>query len=79
MADITVRNLDDDLKVMLQIQAKEKGRSMEEEVRRILHKAVADRQGGAGTLIASYFKDLDFEFELEPLPKGTLKPAEFDD
>ena len=37
MGSITIRNLDDDLKRRLRVRAAEHGRSMEEEVREILH------------------------------------------
>jgi plasmid stability protein len=40
MASITIRNLDDGLKRRLRIQAAEHGRSMEEEAREILRRAV---------------------------------------
>ena len=40
MASLTVRNLDDGLKRLLRIRAAENGRSMEEEVREILRKAL---------------------------------------
>ena len=40
MASITIRNLDDDLKRRLRVQAAENGRSMEEEVREILRQAL---------------------------------------
>lgn len=40
MASITIRNLDDDVKRRLRIRAAEHGRSMAEEVRRILRKEV---------------------------------------
>ncbi|MFC3631828.1 plasmid stabilization protein [Paracoccus angustae] len=40
MASITIRNLEDHLKHRLRIQAAEHGRSMEEEARDILRKAV---------------------------------------
>ena len=40
MATITIRNLDDDTKRRLRIRAAENGRSMEEEVRKILEAAV---------------------------------------
>jgi plasmid stability protein len=36
MASITIRNLDDALKTRLRVRAAERGRSMEEEARRIL-------------------------------------------
>ena len=40
MASITIRNLDDSLKHRLRVQAAEHGRSMEEEAREILRRAV---------------------------------------
>ena len=40
LASITIRNLDDDLKRRLRVRAAERGRSMEEEARHILRKAV---------------------------------------
>ena len=40
MASITIRNLDDVLKRRLRVRAAEHGRSMEEEAREILRKAV---------------------------------------
>ena len=40
MARLTIRNLDDDIKQRLRIQAAEHGRSMEEEVRAILRAAL---------------------------------------
>lgn len=42
MASITIRNLDDDLKRRLRIQAAEHGCSMEEEAREILRRAVSN-------------------------------------
>ena len=41
MASITIRNLDKKLKARLRIQAARNNRSMEEEVRSILHSALA--------------------------------------
>ena len=40
MASITIRNLDDDVKTRLRVRAADNGRSMEEEARLILRKAV---------------------------------------
>lgn len=47
MASITIRNLDDHLKHRLRVQAAEHGRSMEEEVRDILRKAVGKSPASA--------------------------------
>jgi len=46
MANVTIRNLDDDVKTRLRVCAAEHHRSMEEEVRIILHDAVNGRQTG---------------------------------
>ena len=45
MASLTIRNLDDSLKVGLRQQAARHGWSMEEEVRQILRQAVMPAQG----------------------------------
>jgi len=41
LANITIRNLDDAVKARLRVRAAENGRSMEEEAREILRRAVA--------------------------------------
>ena len=43
MASITIRNLDDGVKTRLRVRAADNGRSMEEEARLILRKAVEPR------------------------------------
>ena len=57
MASITIRNLDDDIRTRLRVRAAGNGRSMEEEVRQILRKAVgrAERSRDLTTIIRSYF------------------------
>jgi len=42
MGSLTIRNLDDDVKHRLRVRAAEHGRSMEEEVRTILSRAVTE-------------------------------------
>ena len=44
MASITIRNLDDDLKARLRVQAAANGRSMEEEVREILRRVIGPQR-----------------------------------
>lgn len=51
MASITIRNLDDDLKARLRVQAARHGRSMEDEVRVILRAAVEAPAETAGDWI----------------------------
>ena len=43
MASITIRNLDDHVKTRLRVRAADNGRSMEEEARLILRKAVESK------------------------------------
>ncbi len=70
MASITIRNLDDDAKTRLLIRAAGYGRSMEEEVRITLRKAVGQEivpEKGPRTAIHELFKPLGgVELELPP-------------
>ena len=66
MAQLVVRNLDDDVKERLQKRAAKHGRSMEEEVRDILRNAVktgAQPSQGLGTRIANRFRGLGLKEE----------------
>ncbi|MFP4616424.1 MAG: FitA-like ribbon-helix-helix domain-containing protein [Thiohalorhabdus sp.] len=58
MANLTIRNLDDEVKDRLRIEAARHGRSMEEEVRHILRQAVtpAAREQGLGSRIMGRFR-----------------------
>lgn len=60
MATITIRNLDDELKARLRIEAATHGHSMEEEVRLILRRALVEpgRRGGLGSRIRDRFAAL---------------------
>ena len=62
---LTVRNLDDELKQRLRLEAARHGHSMEEEVRQILRRAL-DRppEGGLGSRIRERFAAYDGQ-ELE--------------
>lgn len=51
MASITIRNLDERLKGRLRIQAASRGRSMEEEARRILQAALEQSQPPSTDLV----------------------------
>jgi plasmid stability protein len=54
MASMTIRNLDDQLKARLRVQAAEHGHSMEDEAREILRSALStERQRNGRSLIAS--------------------------
>ena len=84
MAQLLVRNLDDDIKARLQRRAAAHGRSMEEEARAIL-RAAADQDdatvgvAGLGTRIATRFRNLGLIDELAALPGEEAIPATFDD
>jgi plasmid stability protein len=71
MATLTIRNLDDDLKSSLRVQAAHHGQSMEEEVRSILRLALSKptHATGLGQRLASRFQALDAEL---PIPSRSL-------
>lgn len=76
MAQFVVRNLDEDLKAALKRRADEHGCSMEEEVRRILRRAVTEQPAaslGLGSRMAARFADEGLD---EPLPE--LRGQEID-
>jgi len=60
MASLTIRNLDESLKIVLRMTAAENGRSMEEEARQILQRYLLDkkRSEGIGTRISKRFAQL---------------------
>jgi len=61
MAQLLVRNLEDNLKLRLQRRAKRHGQSMEAEARDILRNALREREkppGGLGTEIANMFRGI---------------------
>ena len=83
MAQIVVRNLDEDVKARLRVRAAEHGRSMEEEVRTILRQAVADRKPplrGLGTAIAARFARCGLREgeEIREFRGEKVRPAQFD-
>ena len=81
MAQLVVRNLEDEVKARLRRRAKQHGCSLEELVRDILRDAVKDRgpQRKLGTEIAALFKDIGFEAEIEELRGYPVQPAKFDE
>lgn len=70
MAQLLVRDLDDDLKARLKDHAARQGLSMEEAARRLLRQALeaepAESGQGLGTRIASWFRKDGLD---EPLPE----------
>jgi plasmid stability protein len=82
MAQIVVRNLEEQVKSRLRRRAKRNGRSMEAEVRDILRSAANEKERskpGLGTRIAALFKDTGLHFEAPELRGHTVKPASFDE
>ena len=78
MASITIRNLDDDVKTRLRVRAAENGRSMEEEVRRILRDVVVDRPSARNltSIIGSHFGPANgVDIELPPREPGREPPS----
>lgn len=85
MAQLIVRNLEDDVRDKLRDRAESHGRSMEEEVRDILRAAVvadaeAADQPGLGTRISRRFADchLDKGFEIPEWRGHEPRPAKFE-
>ena len=80
MASITIRNLDDEVRMRLRIRAAEHNRSMEEEVRIILREAVTDGHSAPRNLAEftrTCFAPLD-GVELELPPRGPMcEPPKF--
>ena len=80
MANITIRNLDDDVKTRLRVRAAEHHRSMEEEARIILRDAVTGRSSGPRNL-ATYTRQCFASLggvELELPPRGPMRePLDF--
>lgn len=82
MAQLVVRNLDEDVKARLKQHAEAHGHSMEEEVRMILHAASVrpiDEEYGLGTRIAARFKGIGLrEGELPEFPRQEPRIPKFD-
>lgn len=75
MATLMIRNLDEQTKAQLRLQAARHGHSMEEEARRILRQAVTTSATGAGlgTRVSRRFGTLGgMELETSSLPDRAL-------
>ena len=83
MAQLVVRNLEDDVKERLQDRARRHGQSLEELVRDILRdaaKETAQPSGGLGSEIAALFKGIGFkEGEIEEFRGYSIEPAKFEE
>lgn len=79
MAQIVVRQLEEDVKVRLKRRAERHGRSMEEEVREILRNAVRAKgrpAAGLGSRIAARFGATGLEADLPELRGQAPRPAQ---
>jgi antitoxin FitA len=79
MAQFTVRNLEDEVALRLKQRAARRGRSMEEEVRRVLRESVRDElePSALGSRIAARFEGLGFGGELAELRGQEASAAGF--
>lgn len=81
MAQLIVRQLDDDVKARLQRRARRHGRSTEEEVREILRNAVKDETGTKpplGSRLAKRFARIGLREEIPELRGEIGLPADFE-
>jgi plasmid stability protein len=81
MAQLLVRQLDEDVKKKLQKRARRHGRSTEEEVREILRNAVTSENVapvGLGTQLAEIFHGVGIDEEIPELRGYPFEPFEFD-
>lgn len=79
MAQVVVRQLEEDVKLRLKRRAESHGRSMEEEVREILRNAVRTKSrpaAGLGSRIAARFRTTGLEAELPELREQAPRPAQ---
>lgn len=82
MAQLVVRQLDEDVKAKLQRRARLHGRSTEEEVREILRNAVKDEglaRRALGSRLAARFAGIGLRQEIPELRGQEVQPAELDE
>ncbi|QZY47765.1 FitA-like ribbon-helix-helix domain-containing protein [Mycolicibacterium austroafricanum] len=81
MAQILIRQLDEDTKSKLQRMARRHGRSTEEEVREILRNAVRgvdEAPSRLGSRIAARFSGRGLDVDIPELRGNPVRPAQFD-
>lgn len=79
MAQVIVRNIDDDVKAGLKQRASQHGWSMEEEVRQILRRAVSEEmqtRSKLGSRIAARFASAGLDEPLPELHGETIAPMD---
>jgi antitoxin FitA len=80
VAQLVVRNIENEVKSRLQRRAQRNGRSMEEEARDILRDALRAEfapSGKLGTEIASMFTKIGLDAEIREIRGHEIKPASF--
>jgi antitoxin FitA len=80
MAQLVVRNIEDDVKERLRRRAQRRGRSMEDEARDILRNAVMIEprdDEGAGTKLAKRFAKACLDFEIPEMRGQKVRPVSF--
>lgn len=81
MAQLIVRNLENDVRDKLRAMAAAHGRSMEEEVREILREAASRApldEGGLGSRVAERFRGWGLEGDVEELRGQPPRPADLE-
>ena len=83
MAQLIVRNIEEDVKARLQARARRHHRSLEAEIRDILRNAAKAEErpaGGLGSEIAARFRGLGLkEGDIRELRGYTLQPPKFEE
>jgi antitoxin FitA len=82
MAQLLVRNLEDDVKARLQRRARRHGHSTEEEVREILRNAVKDEgllRTPLGSRLRARFAGIGLDQDLPELRGEVARPATFEE
>jgi plasmid stability protein len=80
VAQLVVRNIEDQVKLRLQRRARRNGRSMEEEIRDILRNAANEDNApaaGLGTEISALFAKVGLDSGIPELRGHELKPPSF--
>ncbi len=81
MAQLIVRNLEEDVKIRLRQRASRHGRSVEEEVRDILRDATkgeGKRKGGIGSAMSQLFQGIGLKQDIPELKGMSPKPTGFE-
>jgi antitoxin FitA len=82
VAQLVVRNLEEDVKARLQRRARRHGRSTEEEVREILRNAAKNegaQRAPLGSRLRARFAGIGLEDELPELRGEVARPATFEE